>query len=245
MTVSDTVGDREIEDVGGQPMAAVAYQRMRQLILQNGWPPGFQATEQEVATLLGMSRTPVREALMRLQQDGLVTVVPRHGVRVLPVSTVDMKEIYAVLASLEATAAAMVASRRLGEKELAPLNKATDDMAKALKADDLDAWARADEHFHAHLLNLCGNGRLKAVVLNFWDQAHRVRMLTLKMRPKPRSRRAACCLVDALRKGDAELARRLHAQHRGGRGRASRAPWSSRSSTALINRKVHRGTQRT
>ena len=54
--------------------------------LANAWPPGFQATEQEVADHLQMSRTPVREAMMRLQQEGLVSVVPRHGLKVLPVS---------------------------------------------------------------------------------------------------------------------------------------------------------------
>ena len=202
------------------PMASVAYRRMRENILQNLWAPGFQATEQEVAVMLGMSRTPVREAALRLQQEGLVTVVPRHGVRVLPVSSKDMKEIYEVLTSLEATAAELVALRKLGNKELAPLDKATKDMARALGTDDLDAWAKADERFHGHLLDLCGNARLKGVVLNFWDQAHRVRVLTLKMRPKPeKSTREHTELVDAIRKGDAELARQIHSKHRERAGR--------------------------
>ena len=75
---------------GDQPMATIAYQTLRRNILEYLWPPGFQATEHEVASLLGMSRTPVREALMGLQEAGLVWVVARHGLRVLPISRMDM-----------------------------------------------------------------------------------------------------------------------------------------------------------
>ena len=63
-----------------------AYQAIRARILDNVWPPGYRALEQELAHALGMSRTPVREALIRLAKEGLVEVVPRHGMRVLPVS---------------------------------------------------------------------------------------------------------------------------------------------------------------
>ena len=58
-------------------------------------------------------------------------------------------------------------------------------MDKALKADDLDAWAAADESFHSHFLELAGNRQLQATVLNYWDRAHRARMFTLRLRPKP------------------------------------------------------------
>ena len=113
-------------------MTAMAYRKIRRLILDTEWAPGFQATEQEVATSLGMSRTPVREALMRLQQEGLVSVIPRHGMRVLPVSTSDMKEIYEILTSLESTAAELAAGRKLTDDQLRtwtrrlPLTTSTD-----------------------------------------------------------------------------------------------------------------------
>ena len=70
----------------------VAYDKIRRRILDNIWPPGYRALEQEAALALGMSRTPVREALIRLQNEGLVELVPRHGMRVLPVSADDMRE---------------------------------------------------------------------------------------------------------------------------------------------------------
>lgn len=192
-----------------------AYQAVRKNILDNKWSPGFQATEQEVATHLNMSRTPVHEALMRLQQEGLIEVVPRHGMRVLPVSPADMKEIYEVLTSLESTAAELAAARKLSSEELRALEQASEDMDSALKRDDLEAWARADETFHALLLDLCGNRMIKQLVLNTWDRAHRARMVTLRMRPKPvNSTREHRALVKAIRQGDPVAARDVQRAHR-------------------------------
>ena len=85
----------------GTSLVDAAYREIRQRILDNVWPPGHRALEQEVALALGMSRTPVREALMRLAAEGLVEVIPRHGMRVLPVSPADMQEIYQILTALE------------------------------------------------------------------------------------------------------------------------------------------------
>lgn len=213
--------DAEVkEETFAKTMTATAHLQIRQLILDNKWPPGFQATEQEVASRLGMSRTPVREALMRLQQDGLVSVIPRHGMRVLPVSSADMKEIYDILTSLESTAAELAASRNLSDQQLEGLERATADMDKALNEDDLERWAQADARFHEQLLELGGNQMLKSVVLNFIDRAHRVRMLTLRMRPKPvNSTREHAELVEAIREGDREKARNIHKAHRERAGR--------------------------
>ncbi|HEX4883156.1 MAG TPA: GntR family transcriptional regulator [Casimicrobiaceae bacterium] len=193
----------------------VAYQTMRRRILDNEWSPGYRALEHELALALGMSRTPVREALIRLANEGLVEVVPRHGMRVLPVSAADMDEIYQVLGSLEATAAELVALRQPTPAEVAPLEAASRAMDAALKRDDLEAWAQADERFHRHLVELCGNRLLVATVQNFWDRAHRARMFTLRLRPKPvDSTREHMALVRAIRRGDADAARELHRAHR-------------------------------
>src|SRR5512141_2782708 len=106
----------------GAPVAKslvdVAYATIRQRILDNVWPPGHQAFEQELAADLGMSRTPVREALIRLAKEGLVAVNPRRGMRVLPVSVADMRDIYAVLTALESLAAELVVQRQRSAAEL-------------------------------------------------------------------------------------------------------------------------------
>jgi len=196
-------------------MVDAAYAQLRRRILDNDWPPGHRALEHEVATELGMSRTPVREALMRLQNEGLVEVIPRHGMRVLPVSGNDMQEIYQILTALECMAAELLAARKPSAKELEPLVDATQAMDKALRADDLDAWAAADERFHAQLIDLAGNRQLQATVLNYWDRAHRARMFTLRLRPKPvNSTKEHMQMVERLRAGDAEGAARVTRAHR-------------------------------
>jgi DNA-binding GntR family transcriptional regulator len=192
-----------------------AYEQIRRRILDNTWPPGHRALEQEVALALGMSRTPVREALLRLQSEGLVEVIPRHGMRVQPVSPNDMREIYQILTALECMAAELLAQRKPSDKELEPLVAATKAMDKALKAADLDAWAAADERFHAHLVELAGNRHLQATVLNYWDRAHRARMFTLRLRPKPvNSTREHMQMVERLRAGDAAGAATVTRAHR-------------------------------
>lgn len=197
------------------PRAEAAYREIRQRILDNVWPPGYQVLEQVLAEDLGMSRTPLREALIRLQQEGLIEVIPRHGMRVLPVSPSDMREIYQILTSLEALAAELAAGRKLSDKELAPLEAASSEMEAALARDDLVAWALADELFHFHLVSLSGNQMLAELVRNFWDRAHRARMITLHLRPKPvNSTREHLDLVAAIRNKNVTKAMQIHEKHR-------------------------------
>lgn len=201
-----------------QPRATrvgTAYEMIRRRILDNTYPPGHRALESALADELGISRTPVREALVRLANEGLVEVIPRHGMRVLPVLPVDMSEIYVVLTALESAAAEILAQRRPTAAELKPLEDATRDMTRALKADDLDAWARADERFHQGLVELAGNKTLMDAVQRVGDRVHRARMFTLRLRPKPiRSTQEHTALLDRIRAGDAAGAIAVNRAHR-------------------------------
>ncbi len=195
--------------------AEAAYGHLKNMILDNALPPGTQRLEVELAVELGMSRTPVREAMLRLEQDGLVSIVPRHGMRVLPVSLADIRDIYEVLTSLEPTAAEALARRRLPGEALRPLHAACDAMAAAVAAGDRAAWAMADESFHRGLVELCGNRRLAAMVMQVWDQSHRVRMLTLNLRPLPEASTAEHrAIMVAIAAGDGDGARELFRIHR-------------------------------
>lgn len=192
-----------------------AYDRLKEDIRTNQLPPGFQATEPEFAQRLGMSRTPVREALIRLEAEGLVELIPRRGARVLPISPEDMREIYQILTALEPAAAADIAARRLSDDQLAPLDNATSDMEAALKKNNLDRWADADDRFHLTLLDLYGNQRLKNFVTSLLDQVHRARIVTLRLRDLPtRSTAEHRDIVEHLRRGDTSAARRAFRQHR-------------------------------
>ena len=192
-----------------------AYARLKEEILTNAMPPGFQAPEPEIAARLGMSRTPVREALIRLEAEGLVQLIPRRGARVLPVVAADMQEIYEILTTLEPTAAANLAARRPSGEELEALEQAMQEMERTLESNDLNAWAAADDRYHRELLRLHGNRRLEAVVATLYDQAHRARMVTLRLRQKPvRSTQEHRDILDCLRAGDAEGAKRIFTEHR-------------------------------
>ena len=192
-----------------------AYQEVKARIIGNVYPPNLQVLEQDLALQLGMSRTPVREALIRLEREGLVEILPRRGMRIVPIAPDDMREIYEVLTCLEARAAGRLAERRPSEAELAPLIEAQAGMERALDQGDLEAWAEADERFHATLLELAGNRRLAAMALTLFDQVRRARMATLRMRPLPRqSNRDHRAVIEAILAGDAGKARTLHEDHR-------------------------------
>ena len=209
------LGQTAKSGIKGKSRSGEAYLEIRRRILDNEWTPGYSALEQELAEQLQMSRTPVREALLRLQDEGLVAVVPRHGMRVLPVSPDDMREIYQVLTALEAAAAGMAAMANASEDKVAALKQACDDMEAALARKDLRAWAEADECFHTQLLLLSGNQILTETVLRFWDRAHRARLVTLRLRQLPEvSTREHRELIDAIVKGDSALAEQLHRGHR-------------------------------
>lgn len=192
-----------------------AYRALKQRILDNKLPAGTQLLEQEAAALLDMSRTPVREAMIRMANEGLVEVRPRHGMRVVPISPEDMREIYEVLTALESEAAYLLAQRGCDEADLGRLDACVAEMDAALAASDRDAWAAADERFHRLLVDLTGNRRLAAAVASHWDQSHRARMTTLRLREPPeRSNADHAALVNAIRAGKPALAREVHHDHR-------------------------------
>ena len=192
-----------------------AYREIKSRIMGNIYPPNLQVLEQDLALQLGMSRTPVREALIRLEKEGLVEILPRRGMRVVPIAPEDMRDIYEVLTLLEARAAERLAERRPAEADLAPMIAAVELMESSLDRGDLDAWARADEEFHRLLLELCGNRRLAAMAMTVFDLVHRARMVTLRMRPLPKkSSRDHRALIEAILAGDGRRAYELHYQHR-------------------------------
>jgi DNA-binding GntR family transcriptional regulator len=201
------------DDAGDKPRSQTqrAVTLLREMVMSNKLAPGSNHLETELAAMLGMSRTPVREAAIVLEGQGLVEVRPRRGVRILPISPADMEEIYSILTELESLAAYQVASKGIDTNDLAQLRALIETMETALQEDDRQSWARADDLFHRKLINLAGNRRLETIVSTYWDQVHRARLLTLYLRPAPHASNADHrALVDAIANSDAELARTIH-----------------------------------
>lgn len=192
-----------------------AIQELRRMIFSGELSAGSDHLESELAEQLGMSRTPIREAALTLESQGLLELRPRKGVRILPVSPEDMREIYDVLTELESLAARRAAERSLGEAELATLAQSIADMEEALTRDDLEAWAEADGDFHAELVQLGGNSRVIAIVSMLRDQVRRARSVTLYMRPRPdQSNADHRAVYEAIKAGNPEEAAAVHHRHR-------------------------------
>lgn len=208
-------------DSEGQPPRAslvdAAYEALKEAIRNAVFAPGYQGSEGEIAAQLGMSRTPVHEAIIRLQEEGLVRVLPRRGVVVCAISPEDMREIYEVVVALETASAELIAekpeaARGAIAEELAGVNA---EMAEALARGDLVSWAGADGRFHQLLVERAGNRRLSRMFASIMDQSHRARMLTLRLRPRPEaSVEDHAAIVAAIRRGDPREARDSARAHR-------------------------------
>lgn len=195
--------------------AAIALAKLRNLIFDGTLAAGSDHLESELSLRLGMSRTPIREASLILASQGLVEVRPRKGLRIQPVSVEDMGEIYDVLTELESLAADDAARANHDASALEPLALTIVDMETALAGEDREAWAAADDRFHAELVRLGGNSRVIAIVGMLGDQVRRARAVTLYMRPPPlKSNEDHRGVLDAIAAGDAKAAREIHRAHR-------------------------------
>jgi DNA-binding GntR family transcriptional regulator len=213
---SETPPTIESGDEGpARSMGSTAYVELKREIIQGDMPPASQWLEEEIAARLGMSRTPVREALVRLEQEGFVQITPRRGIRVRELTRRDVIEVNEVLECLELQATQRLAARGLSSEDMVRLDATITDMDAALAKDDVNAWARADYGFHRLLIELAGNRHLEAVATTFLDKAHRFRVKTLEMRTRPLNSTAShAATVEAIRRMDIEMALDIHRLHK-------------------------------
>ncbi len=197
-------------------LAEAAYAALKASILEGLLPPGHEAVEQAIADQLGMSRTPVHEAVLRLQHEGMVRILPRRGVMVLPIDPEDLRQTYQVLIALEGEAAALLAARGSAAADtLAAMQEATAAMEAALAAGDRGAWAAADDRFHRALLAGCGNPKLARLAATAADQAQRARAATAARRGEPETSGIEHeAIMAALAAADPDAARTALARHR-------------------------------
>ena len=140
--------------------------------------------------------------------------------RVLPISVDDLRDIYGLLTVLEPECASTLARHGLPSKQIAQLRAAADAMRDAVASGNLDAWAAADNQFHRLQLSYLRNRRLADIIGFLLDQAHRVRMFTLRFRALPvRSTEEHAEMVSLLEKSDADCLASLFRRHREAAGR--------------------------
>lgn len=150
-----------------------AYEELRAGILDGRWAPDDHLSTYRLATELGMSRTPVSEALKRLEADGLIAIVPQVGCRVLPAAG-DPRETFLIRAALEGIAAEVAASR-IGDAELRALAAGLRAAEAAVAAADAMAFASADREFHVGLVRAAGLAHVERVLFGVWT-LHRLQV---------------------------------------------------------------------
>jgi DNA-binding GntR family transcriptional regulator len=197
-------------------LAQSAYEALKASILEGHLPPGHEAVEQAIADQLGMSRTPVHEAVLRLQHEGFVEILSRRGIRVLPIAPEDLRETYEILIALEGAAAALLTRRGADAAEiLAAMQAATEEMHRSLMQGDRRRWADADDRFHRLLLSGCGNAKLARLAQTAADQAQRARSATAMLRPDPAASTAEHrAILHAIGGADPNAASEAVAAHR-------------------------------
>ena len=161
------------------PLRDVVFNTLRQAIITGEFAPGERLMEIALANRLGVSRTPVREAIRKLELEGLVVMIPRKGAEVAKITEKDLRDVLEVRSSLEELAAEL-ATERMNEEIKEKLEKALDDFKKAIDSEDNAAIADSDVEFHDIIFEATGNARLIQIISNLREQMYRYRLEYIK-----------------------------------------------------------------
>ncbi len=189
-------------------------QSLRDAIVNGVLKPGERLVEERLATQLGVSRAPVREALQALSAEGLVTSLPRRGMTVAVLTKRDVQEIYGLRSALECQAARF-ACRRVSVSDLEHLRSLARDMKRSGVPRDTELLAAPDLAFHRKILEISGNRRLLDVWLSIMGQVRLLQWHVLAARHLNVDNlvRNHEAIVDALRSGDPDTAERCLREH--------------------------------
>lgn len=161
------------------PLRDVVFNTLRQAILTGELKPGERLMEIHLANRLGVSRTPIREAIRKLELEGLVTMIPRRGAEVSQITEKSMNDVLEVRRALDALCVEL-ACERITDEELDNLNKACSDFEQAVKTRDIKRIAEADVDLHDIIVRATGNQRLIQLVHNLSEQMYRYRFEYIK-----------------------------------------------------------------
>jgi GntR family transcriptional regulator, rspAB operon transcriptional repressor len=187
------------------------HQRVREAILEGEIAPGATMSQVALADELGISRTPLREALRMLQTEGLVDAERNRRVRVAPVSAADLEELYVMRVTLEAEAIRLAVPRMTAE-DLARLEGCNAEMAHFAQAKDYRRWVVPHREFHRGLTAPAGE-RLAGVLAQLFDHSERYRRMHIGHGPSAWATKDHRAILDACKASDRDEAARRLAQH--------------------------------
>lgn len=158
-----------------KPLREIVFSHLRESIMVGKLKPGERLMEVQLAENLGVSRTPVREAIRKLELEGLVVMVPRKGAYVSEVSISDIKDVLEIRVSLEGLAASL-ASERIKESEIDSLQNKFNELKKAIESGDIQDIIDKDTELHDIIFNATRNKRLISLVDSLREQVQRFRV---------------------------------------------------------------------
>ena len=162
------------------PLREVVFRAIREAILKGELKAGERLMEIQLAEKLGVSRTPIREALRKLELEGLVVSIPRKGAMVAQMSAAEFEDMLVVRKSLEKLAASL-ACQRMTEEEMQDLERFANEMEDAMKRKNVIEIATADENFHECIYKSSKNPKLISILNSLREQFYRYRVEYLKI----------------------------------------------------------------
>lgn len=161
------------------PLRDVVFNTLREAILKGDLKPGERLMELQLASQLGVSRTPIREAIRMLEQEGLAVTMPRKGAEVAKMTLKGMEDVLEVRAALDELAS-QLACERMTEAQMERLQARKADFEKSLATGNVKAIAEADVNFHDVIYEATGNPKLVNMLNNLREQIYRYRVEYLK-----------------------------------------------------------------
>ncbi|QIB27742.1 GntR family transcriptional regulator [Caloranaerobacter azorensis] len=159
-----------------KPLREIVFESLREAIIDGKLKPGERLMEVQLAEKLGVSRTPVREAIRKLELEGLVVMIPRKGAYVADVSIKDILEVLEIRASLEGLAA-QLAAERITDDELEALKMKAREFDECIKNKDIKCIIQKDVEFHDIIFKATRNEKLIAIAESLREQVQRFRII--------------------------------------------------------------------
>ena len=163
-----------LDDQQSIPLRETAFLTLRKLILTGKLHPGERLTEVRLGKILGTSRTPIREAIRKLELEGLVAITPGSGARVARITEEDLQDVMEVRSALDQLCASL-ASQRITEEEKKELIRSRDAFEASTRFGDQQEIAENDVHFHDVIAAAARNRRLDQVMTGLADTIYRFR----------------------------------------------------------------------
>ena len=190
------------------------YRILKARIIKGDLTQGVKLFEAKIAEQLGVSRTPVREAIRGLAAEGLVKMTPNQGVVVINLSLEDLQEVLQIRELLEGYATSIVA-KKINQDEIKKLEKIIEKMNISISKENVLAYSNSNAEFHDLIFNICGNKRLTKIYDNLSSSDHRFRLRALRnnferLKYSLKEHRE---ILEALKRRDSEQAGRLSQRH--------------------------------